>query len=176
MKRLLISGLVFLAGCATNISTIKSKEQILWEQIADCVKSTKEFLYVPEPEGMDEWQTPEEFKITKRGDCEDFANYLYDLLESHGINSRRALGYSIKERMNQVPDIRHIWNEVVIGREEYLIDSSTNPKIFMRKSMIPKDKYIETGFDEYFSFKLALMNLRRSFNNSVFYLPEDEKK
>ena len=77
---------------------------------------------------IDYWQTPFETRTRGKGDCEDFAFYLQDLLARRGIVSNVRFGM-----VSPMMPGGHAWNEIRIKGRDYIFDAS-NGIIVERKN------------------------------------------
>lgn len=83
--------------------------------------------YCPKPENIlnddkscfDYYQTPEETRQRKKGDCEDLSIELYDRLKRKGHNVRIVMG-KIQNQSDQ-PQIYHVWVELKNKQNEKVI-------------------------------------------------------
>ena len=57
-----------------------------------CFDKAKKIVSALDEDEKDYWQTPKETKERGRGDCEDCAFYLYDLLDKKSVKSRVVFG------------------------------------------------------------------------------------
>jgi len=62
------------------------------KEVYECFEKAKNIESVPDWEGSEYWQTPTETKEKGSGDCEDYAFYLYYLLERKDIQSEVIFG------------------------------------------------------------------------------------
>ena len=80
--------------------------------------------YAADKINADYWQTPEETRMLKKGDCEDIALYLANLLDRSSIRNRFVCGVTREEILNSDFIEYHAWNEVLIGFDTYIFDAS----------------------------------------------------
>lgn len=107
-----------------------------------CKIQNKKELY-----NNDFWQSPEETKILKTGDCEDKAIYLHNLLKKNQIPSQLCIGFH-----NLVISGRtmHAWIEVEMIHGTYILDPAFS--VIIKRSILPETSYAPV-FGDYYIYK-----------------------
>ena len=116
-----------------NRKFFKKQQRELEEQmppkVYECFKKARKIKYKAEDIGKDYWQTPKETEEKGKGDCEDIAIYLYDLLKKEGIESEVVTGLMMEAAYFTM----HVWNEYEHNKEKIILDATVG-NIFKRKS------------------------------------------
>lgn len=114
-----------------NIAKIKRTVKKTFERV-------QEIEYTSDGIGTwnDYWQTPKETEKRKKGDCEDMAFYLSDLLKKEGIKNRVVLGFIDTKETYEA----HAWVEYSLNGLTYVLDP-TSTEIVRRKDL--KNSYEE---------------------------------
>ena len=76
--------------------------------------------YQSEPQGVDNWQTPEETLTLKTGDCEDYALLKMWILQQLGVNERDMY---IEQGINETTSEFHAVLEIIDGSHVYYLDN-----------------------------------------------------
>jgi len=93
--------------------------------------------YVPEPDGIDYWQLPEETEALGTGDCEDMAILLYVKLKNAGLLSTRlCIG-----KHNASAALMHAWVMWSDGERHYILDPSVSDQP-LQTNQAPRGSYI----------------------------------
>ena len=93
--------------------------------------------YVPEPEGVDYWQLPEETVALGSGDCEDMAILLYVRLKQEGVTPLRlCIG-----KHSTSAALMHAWVLWSDGDRQYILDPSVSDTPLLT-TRVPRDHYI----------------------------------
>jgi hypothetical protein len=166
---LILAGSVLLSGCnISNLLPIKPKktfQQKQEEKIMDCFYLACD-KYESEEKGTDYWKSPSETRESGKGDCEDKAIYLWDLLKKEGIFSMFQVGL-----MNSNDEEScHGWVELSAKGYDYVLDP-TQEKIYLRVELGEnRYKSYTEGFglgDKFFEFYK-----RTGIENSNIYYQE----
>ena len=87
--------------------------------------------YVPEPDGQDYWQLPQETESLGTGDCEDFAIWLYAKLRHDGTdNLRMCIG-----KHTQASSTMHAWLLWFNRGQVYILDPSVTGDMLNARSV-----------------------------------------
>jgi len=115
---------------------------IRYDRIKEHLKESRKILYKQEEAGRDYWQLPVETEFLGTGDCEDKAIWLYSKLLEEGFDDiRLVVGDYVTGK-----ESRHVWISWHYEGRTYIIDPSTNDKIW------EADKYPEGYYKPIYSF------------------------
>jgi len=129
----------FLIGC---------EEYEEYSKTMGCLNRAYRIGYVDDGIGVDYWQTPEETKERRKGDCEDKAFYLQDLLREKSIESEVIFGFADDRKRETI----HVWVE---GKREditYVLDPCR--RLMMDREKLNEHSYIPVHNNDYLKSQL----------------------
>ena len=108
--------------------------------VQNCFIKACAIEYVSDDKDNDYWQCPAETAERKKGDCEDMAFYLFDLLQKKGYSSRVVMGFE-----NDDHECGHALVEYTYAQEIFILDPAYK-KLFKRSELdnqVPRTDYVE---------------------------------
>ncbi len=131
MKRLLsylLLSLSLFSGCSSGLYNNPAFQPVL----SSFKEVTQKYKYREDSPGNDYWQSPDETRKRRKGDCEDLAVLLHDELREKGIESQLVVGNAFYLELERDKISHHVWCEVEINGRTYIADPSL-------KHFLPKD-------------------------------------
>jgi hypothetical protein len=108
------------------ISSIKS--------LSDFSEKVKYSMF-PESFSKDYWQNPEETKMTLEGNCISKSILMNDTLSKNGLEI--YLVYGLRKKGDKYS---HAWNEFVIGKDTFIVESSNRLHIYQKSKLLGLNK------------------------------------